>query len=200
MTRADARTIVRNSLLQQKLYDNVTRGVRFSVEDAKAYYKEHPDEFRTPAGRTARHILVDSKEKAERIRARVTAANFAEIARKESTDTGSAAQGGDLGTIQKGQMVEEFEKAAFALKDGEISDPVQTQFGWHIIMVELTPAKTTSFAEAKSGIIASQLNTKRQEAYSEWAEKAVKDWEDRTVYADDSLKPTTETAAETEAE
>ena len=148
----------------------------------------------------ARHILVETQEKCEDLKKQIEAgADFAEMARKHSKCP-SGRQGGDLGTIQKGQMVEEFEKAAFALKDGEISDPVQTQFGWHIIMVELTPAKTTSFAEAKSGIIASQLNTKRQEAYSEWAEKAVKDWEDRTVYADDSLKPTTETAAETEAE
>lgn len=194
MSRSDARGIVRNSLLQQKLYDNVTRGVRFSAADAKAYYEEHPDEFKTPAGRTASHILVDSKAKAEAIRARVTAANFADIARAESTDTGSATQGGDLGTIQKGQMVEEFEKAVFALKDGEISDPVETQFGWHIILVNLTPASTTSFADAKSGIISGQLNSKRQEAYSTWAEEAVKDWESRTVYADNSLKPSTDEA------
>lgn len=197
MTRADARVIVRNSLLQQKLFDNVTRGVRFTQKDARAYYDENKAQFQTPAGRTASHILVDSKAKADAIRARVTAANFAEIAKEESTDTGSASQGGDLGTIQKGQMVEEFEEAAFALKDGEISDPVKTQFGWHIILVNLTPASTTSFADAKSGIISSQLSSKRQEAYTEWAEKAVKEWEERTVYADDDLKPSTETTAET---
>lgn len=195
MTRADARVIVRNSLLQQKLYDNVTRGVRFSAADAKAYYQENKGQFEVPAGRTASHILVDTKAEADAIRARVTAANFAEIAKAESTDTGSASQGGDLGTIQKGQMVEEFEKAAFALKDGEISQPVKTQFGWHIIIAHLTPASTTSFADAKSGIISNQLATKRQEAYSTWAEEAVEDWESRTVYADSSLKPTTDDAA-----
>jgi len=189
MSRADALAVVENSLLQQKLYDNVTRGVRFGEADARAYYTDNAAQFRIPAGRTASHILVPTKAEAERIRAEVTPANFAQIAKAESTDTGSAQQGGRLGVIQKGQMVPEFEKAAFALKDGEISQPVQSQFGWHIIMVELTPAHTTPFAEAKAGIISSQLQEKRQSAYSGWAEDAVATWGARTVYATDDLRP-----------
>jgi foldase protein PrsA len=195
LTRAEARTIVENSLLQQKLFDNVTRGVRFTEEDAKAYYDENSDQFSTPAGREASHILVATKAEADAIRARVTPENFAAIAREESTDTGSAAQGGDLGIIQKGQLVPEFEKAAFQLKDGQISEPVETQFGWHIITVQLVPASTTPFAEARDGIIQSQLQQKRQETYSTWAETAIADWEERTVYASDDLKPPAETQA-----
>jgi parvulin-like peptidyl-prolyl isomerase len=197
LTRAEARTIVRNSLLQQKLFENVTRGVRFSEEDAKAYYDENGEQFSTPAGRRASHILVATKTEADAIRARVNSGNFAAIAREESTDTGSATQGGDLGIIQKGQLVPEFEKVAFELKDGEISRPVETQFGWHIITVELVPASTTPFAQAKDGIMQNQLQQKRQEAYSEWAETAISDWEERTVYARDELKPPSE--SETEA-
>lgn len=196
LTRAEARAIVRNSLLQQRLFDNVTRGVRFGDEDAKAYYDENSEQFSTPAGRKARHILVATKAEADAIRARLNAGNFAAIARSESTDTGSATQGGDLGIIQKGQLVPEFEKVAFELKDGEISVPVETQFGWHIITVELVPASTTPFAEAKDGIMQSQLQQKRQETYSEWAETAIADWEDRTVYARDDLKPPSETETE----
>ncbi|MFP5450573.1 MAG: peptidylprolyl isomerase [Thermoleophilia bacterium] len=193
LSRADARVIVENSLLQQKLFDNVTRGVRFTEEDAKAYYEENSEQFSTPAGRKASHILVATKAEADAIRARVNEGNFAAIAREESTDTGSATQGGDLGIIQKGQLVPEFEKVAFALKDGEISAPVETQFGWHIITVGLVPASTTPFAEAKDGIMQSQLQQKRQETYSEWAETALADWEERTVYASDDLKPPAET-------
>src|SRR5690606_23457167 len=132
-----------------------------------------------------------SKEEAERIRAEVTPDNFAEMAREHSTDKGSAQQGGSLGRIQKGQLVAEFEKVAFALKDGEISDPVKTQFGWHIIMVDVTPARTTSFSEAKDQIISTQLNRRRQEAWNEWSEKVLADWEDRTLYASDDLRPAT---------
>ncbi len=101
----------------------------------------------------------------------------------------------DLGPIQKGQLVPEFEKVAFALKDGEISQPVKTQFGWHIIMVNITPAKTTSFAEAKQQIISSQLAQKRQAEFTTWSEKVLKDWADRTSYASSDLEPATTTAA-----
>lgn len=195
ITAAGARDIVRNQLEQQKLLDHVTRGVRFTAADAQKYYDENKAQFTVAAGRTASHILVKTKAEADRIRAEVTPENFAQLAKANSTDTGSAPQGGDLGQIQKGQLVPEFEKVAFALKDGEISQPVKTQFGWHIITVKITPAKTTSFAEAKSQIISSQLSAKRQAAWTAWGEKALKDAEAHTVYADDSLKPSTTTAS-----
>ena len=195
ITKAGARDIVRNQLEQQKLLDNVTRGVRFTAADARTYYDENRAQFTVAAGRTASHILVKTKAEADRIRAEATPANFARLAKENSTDTGSAQQGGDLGQIQKGQLVPEFEKVAFALKDGEISPPVKTQFGWHIIMVKITPAKTTSFAEAKDQIITSQLSAKRQETWTAWGEKALKDAEAHTVYASASLKPSTTTAS-----
>lgn len=194
LTNDDAREIVLNSLLQQRLYDNVTRGVRFSTDDAKTYYDEHKDQFSTPAGRKASHILVATEAEAEAIRAGLTLANFAQVAKEKSTDPGSATQGGDLGIIQKGQLVPEFEKVAFSLKDGQISQPVETQFGWHIITVHLVPASTTPFAEARKGIISSQLEQKRQETYNTWAEDAISGWEERTVYASDDLKPADTTA------
>ena len=109
-----------------------------------------------------------TKAEADQIRAELTPENFAELARENSTDTGSAKQGGSLGPIQKGQLVPEFEKVAFSLKDGEISQPVKTQFGWHIITVDITPAKTTSFADAKDQIVQTQLSQKRQAEYTKW--------------------------------
>ena len=120
------------------------------------------------------HILVPTKAEAEKIRAEVTPQNFAQLAREDSTDTTTKDNGGDLGALVKGQFVPEFDKAAFALKDGEISQPVKTQFGWHIITVDTTPAHTTTFAEAKAGFIASQLAQKRQQAYVDWSQGVLK--------------------------
>ena len=194
ISKADARTIVRSQLQQQALFDHVTRGVRFTEADAKKYYDDNPTQFKVAAGRTASHILVASEAEADRIRSEVTPENFAQLAKENSTDTGSAPQGGNLGQMQKGQFVPEFEKVAFALKDGEISQPVKTQFGWHIIMVKTTPARTTSFADAKAQILSSQLTAKRQAEFSTWSEKVLTEWADRTVYASDDLKPSTTTA------
>ncbi len=199
ISKTSARDIVRNQLQQQKLLNHVTRGIRFTAADAKAYYAANPSQFTVAAGRTARHILVPTKAEADRIRAEVTLQNFGELAKKYSTDTVSAQQGGSLGQIQKGQLVPEFEKVAFSLKNGEISDPVKTQFGWHIITVTITPAQTTPFEKARAQIISSQLAAKRQAAWTAWGQKTLKDAEAHTVYADASLKPTTTSATATTA-
>jgi foldase protein PrsA len=195
ISATDARDIVRSQLQQQKLYDHVTRGVRFTAADAQQYYDQNPSQFKVPAGRDVKHILVATKAEADRIRAEVTPENFAQLAKQNSIDTGSAKNGGDLGQAQPGQFVPEFDKVAFKLKNGEISQPVKTQFGWHIITVKLTPAKTTSFAQAKAQIIATQLDQKRQTVYNDWSSKVLKSWTGRTVYADSNLKPVTTTAS-----
>jgi peptidyl-prolyl cis-trans isomerase C len=167
--------------------------------DAKKVYDEKIKEIKPEQEIRARHILVESEAEANSIRAEVTPENFAELARENSTDEGSAKQGGSLGPIQKGQLVPEFEKVAFSLEDGEISDPVKTQFGWHIIMVDITPASTTSFADAKSQIISSQLAQRRQDKFTTWSEGVLKKWDERTVYAADHLEPSTTQAEPAEA-
>ena len=169
ISAADARDIVKDGLQQKALFNNVTRGIRFTEADAQKYYDQNIAQFKVAAGRRVSHILVPTKAEAEKIRAEVTPQNFAQLAREDSTDTTTKDKGGDLGALVKGQFVPEFDKAAFALKDGEISQPVKTQFGWHIITVNTTPAHTTSFAEAKAGIIASQLAQKRQQAWADWS-------------------------------
>ena len=195
ISQADAREIVRTNLLQTALVNHVTRGVRFTAADAKKYYEDNPAQFKVAAGRSASHIVVATKAEADKIRAEVTPANFAALAKKYSTDTGSARQGGKIGEIQRGQLVPAFEKVAFALKSGEISAPVKTQFGWHIITVTTTPARTTPFAKAKDQIISSQLAAKRQAVYSAWAAKAFQGWTKRTTYANSDLKPAPTTAS-----
>jgi hypothetical protein len=195
LTQDDANTLVRFQLQQPKLFSFVTRKVRFTAADARRFYTANTAQFTQPAGRTARHILVKTKAEADRVRARITDATFAAIARTASIDTGSAQQGGDLGQIQQGTLVPEFERVAFALKDGEISQPVKTQFGWHIIQVQLVEARVTPFAEARAGIISSQLGQRRQAEFDKFQTRVLAEWGRRTVYADASLSPASEPTA-----
>jgi len=192
LTEADARRILKLSLQQPKLFTRVTRGVRFTEADARKYYDANTAQFQVPEARVARHILVDTKAAADRIRAGLTTENFAAVAKKESKDPGSAPKGGDLGAIQKGQLVPEFEKVAFALEDGAISDPVKTQFGWHVITVKITPARARTFDEAKREIVTQQLQQKRNATFEAFRTKIVKEWDKRAKYADPKLDPKTE--------
>ncbi|NBQ44135.1 MAG: hypothetical protein EBU23_17145 [Mycobacteriaceae bacterium] len=193
LTEADAERIVRTNLEQPKLLARVTKGITYTPAQALAYCKAHPQEFKKTESREASHILVKTKAEADRIRAMVNSSNFADLAKQYSTDPGSKAQGGSLGAITKGTLVPEFEKVAFTLGDGEISQPVKTQFGYHIITVKITPARQVPCAEAEAGIITQQLQMKKAAAEQKWRTKLLKEWESRITYSDDSLRPTSTT-------
>lgn len=107
-----------------------------SDEEVKAYYDTHTQEFSTEKVK-ASHILVDNEALAKEISTKLAAdkSQFAALAAEHSKDLSNAKRGGDLGLFGRGRMVKEFEEAAFGLKaDGEFSPPIQTRFGWHIIM------------------------------------------------------------------
>ncbi|MBK6614407.1 peptidylprolyl isomerase [Ottowia sp.] len=127
---------------------------------ARSEYQAQPDRFKEPEQVNARHILLavaqgggddaEVKAKAEALRAElVKGADFAQLAREQSADPGSATRGGELGFFAAGRMAPAFEKAAFALKKpGELSELVKTPFGYHIIqLVERKPARTVPFEE-----------------------------------------------------
>ena len=127
---------------------------RSAVDDdaVRRFYEDNPESF---AQTCVRHILVDTQETAAALKGRITAGeDFAAVARAESTDNqvpnGSAQQGGDLGCVSKGSLVPEFESAMDALEPGQVSDPVQTQFGFHLI--EVRERKTVSLEEASPQI------------------------------------------------
>jgi peptidyl-prolyl cis-trans isomerase C len=128
----------------------------------------------------ARHILVDSEEKAKELYDKVSAGeDFAKLAEANSNDPGSKADGGKLGYFSKGQMVKEFEQAAFALKKGEISKPVKTQFGWHIIKIEdRRPKAPPTFEEVKDKILGNMVQQKGQQVASELRGKATIEYVD----------------------
>src|SRR5690606_28568530 len=111
----------------------------------------------------ARHILVSTLEEAEAVIARLEAGEaFADVATELSLDTGSAANGGDLGWFAEGVMVEPFSNAAFALEIGDVSEPVESQFGWHIIQVlghEERGLTATEFAQVREQAFAEYIDT-----------------------------------------
>lgn len=196
LTEEQVKNDIRNTrLLPQKVFEAVTKDVKVTDQQIQDFYNENKTQFETPASREVRHILVKTKAKAEMIHRQLeNGASFAQLAKKYSQDPSSKNSGGKF-TAQQGTLVAPFETAAFGLETGELSGPIKTQFGWHIITVTTTPARTTPFSEAESQIISSQLAAKRQTAFTEWSDKALKSWEKRTVYANDDLKPPATTAA-----
>jgi peptidyl-prolyl cis-trans isomerase D len=154
-----------------------------AVDDAalRAYYDTVKARYIEPEKRRARHILIQSgaddaaaKKKAEDVYAQVTkpGADFAAIAKTASQDAGSAPQGGDLGWAEKSFFVGPFADALFAMKPGEISKPVKTQFGWHVIRLEEVQAgKQKSFEDARAELETEYRRTEAERLFNERQEK-----------------------------
>jgi len=177
----------------RKLYEKVTADVAAPAEaDVKKYFEEHPEEFEQKATVDAAHILISTqgitepaqlaaKEKAAKeLREELVAKkgeNFAEMAGAHS-DCPSKAQGGDLGEFEKGQMVPEFETAAFAQEIGAIGETVKTQFGYHIIKVNgKKEAKTLEYAEVQADLterLAQEGKSAKMGSYVEELRKGAK--------------------------
>lgn len=162
---------VRREYTINKLVEKLTEGIEITDEEVKDYYDAHQDEF---ASVKASHILLDTKEEAEKMLARVKAGeNFAELAKQYSKDPSAKENSGDLDYFRHGDMVEPFEKAAFALKPGEISEIVQTDFGFHIIKVE--DSKLDKFEDVKEQIKGNTLYEKKSSEYDKLLEEMRKD-------------------------
>lgn len=138
------------------LDDYLERETKKSVtpEAAKALYDQTVKSMKPEEELRARHILVESEDEAKKIAARVKGGeDFAKIAGEVSKDPGSKTEGGDLGFFTKERMVKPFADAAFKLSPGQVSDPVKTQFGWHVLRVEEKRTKPVpSFDEMKEQI------------------------------------------------
>lgn len=182
--------LMTNDLLaSQYLLKEVVGKINVTDDDINLYYKAHQEEFRTPEMVRARHILIKvdksasnddkakARSKAEDILKRIKAGeDFAKLASEFSEDPGSKNKGGDLGFFPKGRMVPDFEKVAFSLKPGEVSDIVETPFGFHIIKVE---EKKESIQEplekVKDKVKEKVFADFRKAKVDEFVEKAMKD-------------------------
>lgn len=171
--------------------------------DLKTYYEQNTARFGTKEERRASHILITApasmssgdrakaKAKAEQLLADVkkAPATFADVARKNSQDPGSAEKGGDLDFVTRGAMVKPFEDAMFALKKGDISDLVETEFGYHIIqLTDIKPAVVPPFEKVRATI---ESEVRAQQATQEFA-KAAEIFTDTVYQQPESLKPAAE--------
>jgi peptidyl-prolyl cis-trans isomerase C len=159
--------IIVDAFLKKKVEEQTSVG----DADLQKFYDQNKEKFRTGAQVRASHILVKDEQKAQEILARLKGgASFEELAKKNSTDA-AAAKGGDLGWFGQGSMIPEFEKAAFALKEGQTSGIVKTKFGFHIIkLTGKREAGIRPFAEVKDQIKAAIEPERQQEVFKKLKE------------------------------
>jgi parvulin-like peptidyl-prolyl isomerase len=163
---------VRAQLLEEQLYKKVTEDLKVSDKEIEDFYKKNKSQYQQAATREVRHILVKTKKKADTLHSQLQGGgNFAQLAKKNSEDPGSKNQGGKL-TVSKGQTVPPFDKAAFSLGKNELSKPIKTQYGWHIIqpLSEVKKATTTPLPQVKEAIKQQLLSEKKTKEMREWIE------------------------------
>ena len=186
---------LRRRLLREQYFEKSLKATVNEAE-AKKIYDARIAEVKPEHEVAARHILVADEAKAKELRAKIVGGgDFAALAKENSTDTGSKEQGGLLGYFSKGQMVPEFEAAAFKLQEGEVSEPVKTNFGWHIIKLEDRRRKEPpTFDSVKATIMNSLVVRKAQEKAAEFRLKA------QVEYVDADIKKQVEEHKQKQAE
>ena len=180
--------IKRGLSIQELIEQQITSKVVVTDEESKAYYDKNQQMFKRPQQIKASHILIkvdaradeakktEARKKIEEVQQKLKdGGDFAELA-KEYSEGPSKTKGGDLGYFSRGQMVKPFETAALALKPNEVSDVVETRFGYHIIKVfDTKPEETRAYADAKSEIIQRMKQEKIQKEAVQYVDKLKKE-------------------------
>jgi foldase protein PrsA len=207
------RETIRTSVLAQKLYDEVTKEVKVTDAEILQYYQQNQQSYGTPESRDVRHILIAEKDgdkvdyeasKAEADQIYEELANggdFVALVNEHTDDTASKAEGGKL-TISRGQTVPEFDKTAFELKQGVVSKPVKTTFGYHLIeaLSPVRKATTTPLDKVRASIRTTLLQQKKSDFMTDWVEDLQKEYEDKVSYAAGYAPPEIPEETETETE
>jgi len=173
---------LRRRVLREQYFETTLRST-VSEDEAREIYNTRVAAMKPEDEFAARHILVDSEAKAKKLRAQIVAgADFAAVAKEHSTDPGSRDQGGFLGYFGKGQLVPEFEAVVVRLQEGEVSEPVKTSFGWHIIKLEDRRRKEPpTFESVKDTIVNSLVVRKAQERAAALRKKAKLEYVDADI-------------------
>ena len=197
-TEEALREDLHSQLVSEKIYKNLTNSVKVSDAELQKYYDEHKTQYTVAESRAVRHILVKTKAEADDLHAQLeSGADFAKLAKASSLDPGSKDQGGKL-TVSRGQTVAPFDKAAFSLKTNELSDPVKTEFGYHLIqpLAAVKVGSVTPFAEVKAQIRTQLAEERKNKAVSAWATEVEKKYKDKVTYAAGFQPPDTSTTEE----
>lgn len=166
---------MKKSMLQQYGLSKLMNSVTVTEDDIKEYYEKHKNLYKTQEMVRASHILVDSEEKANEILEDITDGLKFEDAAAQYSSCPSKEAGGDLGQFGRGQMVPEFEEAAFSMKKGEISAPVKTQFGYHLIkLTDYIPERDSSLEDVKEEVRKKCIIEKQDKLYNNKREELKK--------------------------
>lgn len=177
MTEDDVREDIRIYLLTLKLLENQ---VEVTDDEILAFFEENKSNFATPESITASHILVEEEALAKELIKRINnGEDFTELAKEYSVEEGVADTGGSLGTFGRGEMVAEFEEAAFAMEVGELSKaPVKTEYGYHVILIEDKVAgEDADFESSKDEARKMLLEERMDEAYTPWLEEKYEEYD-----------------------
>jgi peptidyl-prolyl cis-trans isomerase C len=158
---------LKETVLTQININNLLMSAKVSEEELQAHFDANKEKYAKPAEVSASHILVDDEKVCQEIYTKIknNEIDFATAA-KEHSSCPSKEQGGSLGSFSRGRMVPEFEEAAFNMEVGQISEPVKTQFGYHIIKVdEKTPAQDVELSQVKQTIANELMTLKQREVY-----------------------------------
>ncbi len=198
-TAASLRSDIESQLLSEKIYASVTKDAKVAPEEIKKYYEQNKAQYTTAESRDVRHILVKTRKLADQIEAELKAgADFAALAKKHSTDPGSKDNGGKL-TIVRGQTVAPFDTSAFLLRKNQVSAPIKTQFGFHVIepLSAVRPPKVTTLKEATPQIQAQLLDKAKNDEITKWTADTKTFFAKKVTYATGYEPPEAATSAAT---
>lgn len=157
---------LKENFVTQYSIQKLINSVSVTHEELETYYNEHKESYVSPEKVKASHILVSDEHLAKELQNKLSKGESFDMLAKEHSSCPSKERGGDLGMFGKGQMVPEFEEAVFKLKVGEISAPVKTQFGFHLIKVtEKQETKKLSFEDVRSAILRDMMADRQAEVY-----------------------------------
>jgi peptidyl-prolyl cis-trans isomerase C len=154
--------LIEKDVLIQIGVKKIMANIEITEEEIQKYYENNSKMFTSEETASAKHILVDTIEEMQEIKAEITNGLSFENAAKKYSKCPSAAQGGSLGSFTRGKMVPEFEEAAFKLQVGEISEPVKTQFGYHLIQLDEKNSENMKSLEESRDMIGKNISHQKQ--------------------------------------
>jgi peptidyl-prolyl cis-trans isomerase C len=171
--QAQVKEFKKMTLVQLILKKEVDEKVKVDNEEAKKFFDQNADKLTVGTKIKASHILVETEKEANDVLDKINKGRgFADLAKSLSKDSVSAKKGGDLGYFGRGQMVPEFERAALSLKPGEVSKPVRTRFGYHVIkLIDIKKGEPAKFEESKEAIMRQITMEKRKKIFDKFVDR-----------------------------